>query len=267
MHTLIDLERFPIDRPESAEYAALVANCQADLAADGMYNLVGFLRPEQAQLAADHLKPEMAENSYNHSRKHNIYFKKELSDLPADHPALTEIQTRNHTLCADQLAGNAVTTLYQWQPLVTFLALTMGKEKLFTMDDTLAKINVMAYRAGETLNWHFDRSEFTTTLLLQAPKAGGDFEYRTDLRTADDPNYDGVAKLLRGDDLQLQSITPTAGTLNVFRGINTPHRVTKIEGDRDRMVAVYSFYDRPGVVFSAEEQMGFYGRTTAAQNA
>lgn len=90
MHNLIDLERFPIDQPESTEYAALVAQCQADLAADGMYNLAGFLRPEQAQLAADHLKPEMAKNSYNHSRKHNIYFKKELSDLPANHPALTE---------------------------------------------------------------------------------------------------------------------------------------------------------------------------------
>ncbi|KAG1702812.1 50S ribosomal protein L21 [Nymphon striatum] len=29
----------------------------------------------------------------------------------------------------------------------------------------------MAYKEGETLNWHFDRSEFTTTLLLQAPQS------------------------------------------------------------------------------------------------
>jgi hypothetical protein len=74
-----------------------------------------------------------------------------------------------------------------------------------------------------------------------------------------------VAKLLRGEDPDLKSITPTPGTLNVFRGINTPHRVTKIQGDRDRIIAVYSFYDRPGVVFSPEEQIGFYGRTTAGQ--
>lgn len=129
------------------------------------------------------------------------------------------------------------------------------------MDDALAKINVMAYHHGETLNWHFDPSGFTTTLLLQALKEGGDFEYRTDLRTADEPNFDGVAKLLRGEDPKVQSITPWPGTVNIFRGINTPHRVTEIQGQRDRVVTVYSFYDRPGVVFSREEQMDFYGRT------
>ena len=261
MHDILDLDRFPIDQPDIPEYAALVAQCQAALAQDGMYNLASFLRPEHAQSAADALKPEIASNRFTHSRQHNIYFKKELEYLPADHPALTEFQTTNHTLCADQLVENTVTKIYQWQPLVAFLALTMGKKKLFTMDDPLAKINVMAYHAGETLNWHFDRSKFTTTLLLQALESGGHFEYRTNLRMADDPNYDGVAKLLRGEDPKLKSITPTPGTLNVFRGINTPHRVTEIQGDRDRIIAVYSFYDRPGVVFNEEERNGFYGRS------
>jgi hypothetical protein len=34
----------------------------------------------------------------------------------------------------------------------------------------------MDYRPGEALNWHFDRSQFTTTLLIQAPEQGGEFE-------------------------------------------------------------------------------------------
>ena len=59
----------------------------------------------------------------------------------------------------------------------------MEKETLFTMRDPLARVNVMSYREGEALNWHFDRSEFTTTLLLQEPSGGGEFQYRTDLRT------------------------------------------------------------------------------------
>ena len=50
-----------------------------------------------------------------------------------------------------------------------------------------ARVNVMAYRAGDALNWHFDRSEFTTTCLLQAPAAGGEFQYRSALRSAADP--------------------------------------------------------------------------------
>ncbi|MEY3533171.1 MAG: hypothetical protein RI979_1195, partial [Pseudomonadota bacterium] len=131
---------------------------------------------------------------------------------------------------------------------------------LFTMDDPLARVNAMQYGAGEGLNWHFDRSEFTTTLLLQAPKAGGAFEYRTDLRSAEDPNYGGVARLLTGQDPDLQSITLEPGTLNVFRGKNTAHRVTPVQGDTTRIIAVFSFYEKPGVRFTEEEQRGFYGR-------
>jgi hypothetical protein len=33
-----------------------------------------------------------------------------------------------------------------------------------------------------------------------------------------------------------------------------------VVGDRDRIVAVFSYYERPGVMFSAEERIGFYGR-------
>jgi hypothetical protein len=128
------------------------------------------------------------------------------------------------------------------------------------MDDPLARVNAMAYGEGDTLNWHFDRSEFTTTLLLQAPEAGGEFEYRTDLRSADDPNFEGVARLLRGDDPELKRMAVSPGTLNVFRGKNTAHRVAQVKGPRERIITVFSFYERPGVRFTAEEQVGFYGR-------
>lgn len=130
------------------------------------------------------------------------------------------------------------------------------------MEDPLARVNAMQYRAGQALNWHFDRSEFTTTLLLQAPEMGGEFEYRTGLRSEDDPNYDGVAAMLHGEDAQVKRITLEAGTLNVFKGRNTAHRVTPVEGDTARMISIFSFYDRPGVVFSDEERIGFYGRAS-----
>ena len=50
------------------------------------------------------------------------------------------------------------------------------------------------------------------------------------------------------------------GTLNVFRGRNTAHRVTEVIGERPRIIAVFSYYERPGVTFSEEERLGFYGR-------
>lgn len=260
MTSLLDLDRYPIDRPASPGYADLVASCRARLAAEGMFNLEGFMRPAAVTRAVTMLKPAMDGESFTHRREHNIYFRKEIPGLPDDHPALRKCQTVNHTLCADQMPGNPVADVYAYLPLVSFLADAMGRRRLFLMDDPLARFNVMAYRQGEALNWHFDRSEFTTTLLLQAPDAGGEFVYRSDLRTPDDPNYEGVARLLRGEDDQVRSIGLTAGTLNVFKGRNTAHRVSAVKGARERIIAVFSYYERPGVMFSEEERLGFYGR-------
>lgn len=259
MHDILDLDRYPLHMTGSAAWAALVDNARAELDAQGMFNLPGFLKPAAQKAAVTDLAPRFADEAFTHARKHNIYFRKEIQGLAPDHPALTQFETINKTLCADQIGGT-IKALYEWQPFAAFLAATMGKPALYTMDDPLARVNAMSYSTGEGLNWHFDRSEFTTTLLLQAPEAGGAFEYRTDLRSEDNPNFDGVAQLLAGHDPQLQQITLEPGTLNVFRGKNTAHRVTPVQGNKARIIAVFSYYEKPGVRFSEEEQRGFYGR-------
>ncbi|MEZ5922908.1 MAG: 2OG-Fe(II) oxygenase [Hyphomicrobiaceae bacterium] len=257
---LLDLDTYPIDRLDEDAGQALVARCQSDLEQSGMFNLAGLLRPPAIRRAITEVMPLLRAESFTHKRLHNIYFKKDIPGLPPDHPALRQVETINHTICTDQLAGSVVREIYEWPAMGAFLAAVMGKPALYIMADPLAGANVMQYRAGEALNWHFDRSEFTTTLLLQASEQGGEFEYRTDLRTDADPNYDGVAKLLAGKDPQSRILRLAAGTLNVFRGKNTAHRVTPVVGDQDRIIAVLSYYERPGTAFSAEERIGFYGR-------
>jgi hypothetical protein len=260
MH-LIDLDTYPLDRPECDAYAALVARCRERLCADGMFDLPGFLRPDVTRAAADAVKPAMATEAFRHARKHNVYFKDEVDGLPQDHPALKKVETVNHTLCADQIIGNPVLELYDWPPFAAFLAAAMGKDRLYPMVDPMARVNVQSTKDGEGLNWHFDRSEFTTTILLQAPLEGGQLEYRTNLRSADDPNYEGVAALLRGEDQGVKQAPLSAGALNVFRGVNTLHRVVPVKGPKDRIVAIFSFFDRPDVAMTVQEQIGFYGRS------
>ncbi|RLJ59074.1 2-oxoglutarate-Fe(II)-dependent oxygenase superfamily protein [Litoreibacter meonggei] len=261
MHTYLDLDKFPLDRPDDPAYADLVARCKSEISKGGMFNLDAFLRPEYALAEAKTHTPKMDTESFNHKRAHNVYFTKSVPGLSDDHPALKLFETSNNTLCNDQLSGSVVEKIYTWAPLRRFLAEVMNKPALYPMDDPLAAFNVMRYEEGQALNWHFDRSEFTVTLLLQAPKEGGLFEYRTDLRTMDDPNYDGVAQLLAGKDPQMQQMNVVPGTLNVFRGVNTPHRVTPVKGDRARMIAVLTYYETPGARFTETEQLGFYGRT------
>ncbi len=261
MNHLLDLETYPLDQPDSPEYGALVAQCQTELAAEGMFNLPGFFKPGVAQAAADAAKPAMDTSSFRHARRHNVYFRDEMPGIDDSHPAMIKSETVNHTLCADQLEGNPVIDLYEWGPFADFLAAVMNKERLYQMEDKMARVNVQATRAGEGLNWHFDRSEFTTTILLQASKVGGELEYRKDLRSADDQNFAAIPAVLSGDDPETKRIKPEPGALNVFRGVNTLHRVVPVEGDTARVVAIFSFFETPGVVFSAKEQLGFYGRS------
>jgi alkylated DNA repair dioxygenase AlkB len=260
MRDILDIDRYPLDKPGTSEWTKLVDRCKSDLAKEGMFNLEGLVHPTALQKAVAEIQPVM-DTLFVHKRSHNIYFRKEIPELSADHPALQKVDTINHTVCADQISQSTVMWIYEWAPFIHFLATVMDKPALYPMRDALARVNVMAYRDGETLNWHFDRSEFTTTLLLQAPEQGGDFVYRTDLRTEDNPNYDGVAKLLRGQDDQVKTLKLKAGTLNVFRGKNTAHKVSTVRGTKERMIAVFSYFDRPGVVFTKEDQMGFYGRS------
>lgn len=255
---ILDLDRYPLD--DTSRTPALIESCHREIEQTGMFNLEGLMRPAAVAAAAEEIRPLMDSESFTHSRWHNIYFEPRIDGVADDHPALKLCETVNHTICADQMRSTVVCRIYEWLPLIDFLAAVMQKPRLYLMEDPLARANVMSYRKGEALNWHFDRSEFTVTLLIQNPQAGGDFQYRSALRSDTDPNLDGVARLLRDEDPRVTTLPLTAGTLNVFRGKNTAHRVSPVVGGRDRMVAVFSYYERPGVVFSEEERVGFYGR-------
>ncbi len=262
MHHILDLDKYPLHDLHRPDAQALVEACRSELVTQGMFNLRGFVQPQALTRITEELKPVFKESAFTHRRSHNIYFQEHVPGLPGDHPALGRFETVNHTLCADQIPDNLVCRIYEWPPFIEFLAATVDKPRLYAMADPLARANVLAYHHGEALNWHFDRSEFTTTLLLQGPESGGEFQYRRDLRTESDPNYEQVARLVAGTDSEVQTLALTPGTLSIFKGRYTAHRVTPVVGGKERIVAVFSYYEQPDVAFSADEQIGFYGRTS-----
>jgi len=263
MKQLLDLDRYPIDDLQSAPGQELVQSCRQALADQGMFNLVGLVRPGAITRCVDDVAPIFATDAFLHKRRHNIYFQDAIPGLDANHPALTLFDTTNRTVCADQFPDSTLCEIYEWPPLADFLAAVMGKSRLHPMADPLARANVLAYGPGEALNWHFDRAEFTTTLMLQAPESGGAFQYRRNLRSDGDPNYDGVARLLTNQDDAIETLQLAPGSLNVFQGKYTAHRVTPVTGGSDRMIAVFSYFEEPDVRFSEAERIGFYGRTGA----
>lgn len=260
-HLALDLERYPLDRPGSDAHRDLVARGRSQLAEFGLFDLPGFVRPEVCAEVVGALRPLIDHHSFTHRRRHNIYFLPEVEGLAPDHPALALMETSNRTVCADQVAGTTLDAIYRWAPMRHFLAELTGLGELYLMDDPLAPVNVMSYRDGEALNWHFDRSQFTTTVLLQAPLEGGEFEFRTGLRDDKRSDHEAIGRLVAGQDPDVQRRRLEPGTLSVFTGRHTAHRVAPVVGPVDRVIAVFSYFTEPGVTFTPDERLGFYGRS------
>ena len=114
---VLDLDRYPLDRPASPRGRALMAECRAALDRDGLFNLEGLMRPAAVARCVADLKPLMETASFRHARSHNVYFLDRVEGAPEDHPALRRFETVNRTLCDDRMTGTAVHRIYEWTPL------------------------------------------------------------------------------------------------------------------------------------------------------
>lgn len=258
--SIVDVGAYPLGDAEGDRVQALVAQKRRELDEKGTFGLEGFLRPEAVAAGVAELEPLVRQGSFHHAKTHNVYFTDDDPPPLRARGASPRLTSSQHTLTGDQLAGTVIRRVYEWDPLRDFLAAVMNKPHLFRMADPLACVNVMGYGSGDQIGWHFDRAEFTVTLLFQEAAAGGTFEYRHNLRSEDDPNYSGVARLLADRDSEVRSLALKPGTLNVFAGYRSVHRVTSVAGDRRRIMAVLSYMEEPDVQFSRTDRLRFYGR-------
>ena len=134
MKQLIDLDQYPLHELDSVAGQDLVARCVSDLESKGMFTLTGFMRREVIDGMLPELLEKFNQESFSHSRWHNIYFDDEIDSVAADHPALARVETINHTLCGDQLA-EPLRQVYFWSGLTDFLARVMQIPNLYPMDD------------------------------------------------------------------------------------------------------------------------------------
>ena len=96
--------------------------------------------------------------------------------------------------------------------------------------------------------------------MLQPPKSGGAFEYVPKIRERDD-EHKIVARVLAGDRDGVVELPFTAGTLLIFGGRQTLHRVTRVSGDDPRLVPVLCYSEQPDLKNSEAVRQLFWGRT------
>jgi hypothetical protein len=246
----------------SGEYIRLfLTRCRSELAAVGACDLPGFLaRPAVEQIVAE--IPRWGATAYRTETTHNIEFSGGEAELADDDPLRLQVRSAKSLIAYDQIPeSSALRAVYESDELTAFVGAALGVEPLSRQSDEIGALNVMLYDPGDELGWHFDDADFVVTLMLQQqPAAGGAFEYVPMLRTADDRNPRGVAALLAGDRTGVRTMSPEPGTLALFRGHLSPHRVTPIEGDTQRINAVLAYAHTPDARLTASARRIFFGR-------
>ncbi len=89
----------------------------------------------------------------------------------------------------------------------------------------------------------------------------GDFEVVPRVRSADDERYDNVARVLAGDTTDVVMLPMSPGTLLIFEGRHSIHRVTPIAGATTRLVGLFGYDTQPGTMSSELLKLVRYGRS------
>lgn len=238
-----------------------ITGCREQLDQDGVVTIPGFLRETARQALVAEAEAE-APNAFFTSSTHNVYLTPPRPELGEKHVFNRQISSSKGCITTDQIpAASGLHAIYSAPEFRRFLARVVGEAELHEYVDPLSSINVHYAAAGQELGWHFDNSSFAVTLLLQAPEGGGEFQYVRDLRDADagELNFAGVEAVLDGRTAPAP-LDVSPGTLVLFRGRNSMHRVTPTVGQRTRILVVLAYNTEPGVALSEAARMTFYGR-------
>jgi hypothetical protein len=264
---LVDLHRYPVLDLDGVG-AAMVARHAAELGDTGVSILPGFLCAEALPALVAECDA-LAEGAYLQDVQGTPYL--ELPDAgawPEGHPRVTWDRSSVHTVAYDRFSPStsALRALFEWEPLMELVSRILGRAPLFRYADPLGAMNLAVMREGDALGWHFDQTDFVVSLAIQPSDGGGEFENVQRLRWTDDggidERYDTVARVLAGDAPELITTVPmTPGTLMLFEGRWSLHRVTPVVGPTPRHVGLFGYDTKPGTMSSELLKLVRYGRS------
>ena len=198
-----------------------------------------------------------------------------------------EMRTRVASIAYDELPPDSPLVLLYQHPLVLpFISEITSNQRLFLSEDPIGACSINVFRPNYYHSFHFDESEFSTTIMIQEAETGGLFQYTPPLRQsrndlalskvattihthATDTNHKGTKKdsFLEQPSSgvhcpELHTLDFRPGTLSIFSGSKSLHRVTQVKGSKSRLVAVLTFATQPGFKNSKQVQELFWGRSS-----
>ncbi len=261
---LIDLGRYPVDATVGTTVGAtgadLVALAQRQLDRTGACELPGFLTDEGLAACLTDAR-SLADQGHRGEGLGTAYLEVPDPSWPADHPRARRCRYASEVVAYDQFVpASPIRALYEWDPLVRFLTAVLGRP-VHRYADPLGALNLAVMREGDELQWHYDQTDFVVSLALQASATGGAFEVVPQLRSDGDERYDEVGQALDGTHSGVVTLPMRPGTLLLFAGRDSLHRVSPIGGSTSRLVALMGYDTKPGTRSTPILQQARYGRT------
>jgi hypothetical protein len=260
---LVDLERYPLQRPESDAYRRVVSQARQQLRDGGAAELEGFVSPTGVgALVLD--ANDLAARAHASGGQGTAYLEFPDFSLPADHPRLHFADYAVRAVAYDITPlDSPLRLLYEWDPMKDLIEAVLDRGPIYRYADPFGALNLAVMGEGDQLQWHFDQTDFVVSLAIQSAEGGGDFEVAPRIRSARDEQYDDVAAVLSGDRTRVDTLSMRPGTLLVFEGRYSLHRVSPIEGSRWRHVGLLAYDTEPGTIGSDLLRADRYGRTEA----
>jgi len=261
---LVDLERYPLEDDEAI--APIIRASRAQLAQASFACLPGFLK---AGVAAAMTREALAAmpRAYRREQSFSAYSEVDLERYPEGHVRRRKHPSRQFIVANDILERSGLLlSLYSNDLLRRRIAQMLNEPELHPLADPVMACTCTVMYAGDTHGWHFDLNDFVVSILLQAPEAGGTFDFAPNIRDEGQENYEAVAEVLEGRSPRLRSVRVDAGTLLLFCGRRALHRVPPVIGSVPRVIALFSYDRRPGVRYGTEQYRRVVGRPTAYSN-
>ena len=256
---ILDLDRYPVADPDRDPGRELLERCRGELRAGGACQLEGFVRPGAVRALVDDAIGR-SPLAFRTDAVHNVFFVDIPPETGMDDLRAVTVRSAKRNLGWNHVgAGSALRTLYEWEGLVSFLCRVLELPSLYRDADPVGACSVMYYDEGDELGWHFDNSEFAVTLMLQTCESGGDYEFVPPVGGAEGDLAEAVRAVLAGERASVRSLHIEPGTLTLFRGRCSLHRVTPVVGSRARINAVLAYAGEPDHQLAPLTRELFYG--------
>jgi hypothetical protein len=260
----VDLERYPLE--DDTAMAAVIRDSRLQLAQSSFACLPGFLKPGAAA-AMTREALEAVPRAYRRERSFSAYEEADLERYPEGHVRRRKHLSRQYVVPSDILSRSGLLrSLYASHALRGRIAQMLDEPELHALADPVMACTCTVMYDGDTHGWHFDLNDFVVSILLQAPEAGGTFDFAPNIRDAAQENYDAVADVLDGRSPHMRSVKVEAGTLLLFCGRRALHCVPPVAGPIPRVIALFSYDRRPGVHYGPEQYQRVVGRRTVYEN-